>query len=69
MRLRIKQVSRPSNLNDAVQQAVKLEAYNRAERRKTGDEGYLRLANTNETRPDSQSDGSFEKLTNTLKLI
>ena len=68
MRLRVKQ-ARPSDLNDAVRHAVELEACNRAERRKTEGEGYLRLANTNETRPDSQSDGSFEKLTNTLKLI
>ena len=68
MRLRVKQ-ARPSDLDDAVRHAVELEAYNRAERRKTEGEGYFRSANTNETRPDSQSDCSLEELTNTLKLI
>ena len=70
MRLRVKQ-ARPSDLNDAVRHAVELEAYNRAEKKKTEGEGYLRAANTaNTTEPktDSQCD-KFEILTNTLKLI
>ena len=70
MRLRVKQ-ARLSDLNDAVRHAVELEAYNRAEKKKTEGEGYLRTANTantTEPKPDSQCD-KFEILTNTLKLI
>ena len=70
MRLRVKQ-ARPSDLNDAVRHAVELEAYNRAEKKKTEGEGYLRaanMANTTEPKPDSQCD-KFEILKNTLKLI
>ena len=73
MRLRVKQ-ARPSDLNDAVRHAVELEAYNRAEKRKTEDEGYLRSTNAMEqktstdSKSDSQSD-KFEALTNTLQLI
>ena len=70
MRLRVKQ-ARPSDLNDAVRHAVELEAYNRAEKKKTEGEGYLRaanMANTTEPKPDSQWD-KFKTLTNTLKLI
>ena len=70
MRLRVKQ-ARPSDFNDAVRHAVELEAYKRAEKKKTEGEGYLRTANTAkfiEPKPDSQCD-KFEILTNTLKLI
>ena len=73
MRLRVKQ-ARPSDLNDAVRHAVELEAYNRAEKRKTEGEGYLRSTNAMEqktstdSKSDSQSD-KFEALTNTLQLI
>ena len=69
-RLRVTQ-ARPSDLNEAVRHAVELEAYNRAEMKKTEGEGYLRAANmpdSTEPKPDSQCD-KFETLTNTLKLI
>ena len=73
MRLTVKQ-ARPSDLNVAVRHAVELEAYNRAEKRKTEGEGYLRSTNAMEqktstdSKSDSQSD-KFEALTNTLQLI
>ncbi|MEW8542943.1 MAG: retroviral-like aspartic protease family protein, partial [Candidatus Thiodiazotropha sp.] len=67
MRLRVKQ-ARPKDLNDAVRHAVELEAYNRAERKKTEGQGYLCSTNTTETRAESSSD-HIEKLANTLKLI
>ena len=50
---------------------MELEAYNRAEKKKTEGEGYslaANTANTTEPKPDSQCD-KFEILTNTLKLI
>ncbi|MCG8048996.1 MAG: reverse transcriptase domain-containing protein, partial [Candidatus Thiodiazotropha endolucinida] len=67
MRLRVKQ-ARPKDLNDAVRHAVELEAYNRAERRKTEGQGYRCSTSTADTRGESSSD-NMEKLTSTLKLI
>ena len=70
MRLRIKQ-ARPVDLNDAVRHAVELDAFNSAERRQTGSQGYMRNVSENQrpqkfqqqARHESNSrDGDFIKL-------
>ena len=60
MRLRIKQ-ARPVNLNDAVRHAVELEAFNKAEIKKTEAQGFLRVA--------SESPDNSKKLDETLKFM
>ena len=60
MRLRIKQ-ARPVNLNDAVRHAVELEAFNKAEIKKTEGKGYLRVA--------SETFDSNSNISETLKSM
>ena len=52
LRLRINQ-ARPANLNDAVRHAVELEAFNRAERKYSEDQGYMR--STSEKMPEEKN--------------
>ena len=60
MRLRIKQ-ARHVNLNDAVRHAVKLEAFKKAEIKKTEGKGYLRMA--------SETFDSDSNISDTLKSM
>lgn len=50
MKIHIKQ-SRLQNLNEAIRQAVKLEAYNRSEKQNQISKGHLRVPKTEQTTP------------------
>ncbi len=65
MRIRVKQ-SRPTNLNDAVRHAVELEAFHRAEKKKSESQGYMRSANPQET---DKAQNDIAKLQTTLSEL
>ena len=62
IRLKVKQ-ARPVDLNDAVRHAVELEAYYRAEQKKTGDRGILYATGTTQDRSENSE---IQELKNTV---
>lgn len=68
MRLRIKQ-ARPKSLNDAIQHAVELEAFNRAERRNLVVEDHSRVVTEETEQPRRSLEADVKKLQETVEEL
>lgn len=68
MRIRIKQ-SRPQNLNEAIRLAVKLEAYNRAEKQNQISKSHLQVPNTEQTTPFTTAEAKETSMEAWMKSV